>query len=873
MHPGGVFAVLLLLPWLPVLGAVEATAGNPQEPSLQQIENYEALVVRPSTTEVKRLAEIINPFPARKQGWIYGSIYEFHRNDNLDARNFFDPLGVPLPEYKRNQFGFTLGVEAFSKLNLLGTYEGLRIIKGSTLLSHIPTPAMKRGDFAELEFLLRDPASGEVFPENRIPEHRIHPVSRRLLSVLPDPNRPDPDRNHVNNDPLVRNQDSVTFRVDYQLFPGSKLVGNYWLSDGEQVHVHPLPSFGSTTQELDQTLRLSYSGSLGERILTSIQFRFDRSTNSTLSENAGRAGLLDSLGISGVSIRDLNDEGFPYFSLSGYSSFGDRTSPQTSVSNRYSLDGFFTFSFSDHRLRTGAEIDFLQANDNRSGGLRRGQFSFNGSFTGDAFADFLLGLPDSALRAIGDDRVDLRQTQWNVYIQDQWKITPKVELTVGLTYNFFGVPHSLNDRVSTFHPLLFEPPREGKIITAGSPEARRLGFDQPGTLVFPDRNDWSPRLALAYSPMGSNRLVLRGSFGIWYQPLSIRHFVSNLGRNFPFYFVDSAHSPPGTPLIDLGTPFQEALVTELTIRGIESHLRTGYTQFWDLALQNAVARNWNLEVAYRGRKGTGMTRVLPANVPLPGPGPLQPRRPNPDFGQFQIATSSGNYVGHELDVSAERRLSEGFSFRSGFEWNRTFSDDFSRAPANPRNLRAERSPAGWIPVRSFFLNYIVDLPLDQAQFLEAAGWAQWLFSGWRLSGVTEIQDGRPFTVWMRGDPNNDGLFGDRPDRLGPGVLNREARSIDRWFATEDFTAPPPFGFGNAGSNILTGPPYQSWDVSVIKRTRLNNGDTVEFRVEFFNAFNQVSFDDPDAVFGTSTFGKIFGARRAREIEFALKYSF
>ncbi|PYV15593.1 MAG: hypothetical protein DMG07_09435, partial [Acidobacteria bacterium] len=233
------------------------------------------------------------------------------------------------------------------------------------------------------------------------------------------------------------------------------------------------------------------------------------------------------------------------------------------------------------------------------------------------------------------------------------------------------------------------------------------------------------------------------------------------------------------------------------------------------------------------------------------------------------------YTREALELRVERRLTSGVSLKSGFTWSRTLNDLYRGYPSNPRDLRAERGPAYYTPAREFFLNYIVELPFGRGGKLlrNPGGCLQALIGGWRFSGVTHIQDGVPFDVSLPGDSNNDGLSKDRPDRLGSGRLDPAARSINSWFAVADFAEPPAYSFGNSGRNILVGPAYQNWDVSLIKQTRFADGQMVEFRVELFNAFNHVNFDLPYSVFGTSSFGEIFGARRAREIELALRYSF
>jgi hypothetical protein len=865
-----------------------------EETSLAAIQEYEVGLSETATVGSQTLSDLINPFPARKRGRFYGSLYEFHRNDNVDARNFFDPVGRPLPEYKRNQFGLSMGAFATETLTIQGSYEGLRIIQGSTLLSHIPTPEMKEGDFSGLDQEIVDPATGEPFLNNRIPEERISPVAKNLLSALPDPNRSDPDRNFVNNDPTVYNSDSLLFKVDYEFQEDSKLHFNYDLRDVNSARVHSLPLFNSSSEERYQSGSLAFNQALSARLITNVRLGVDRGSALAASRNSGSEGLLKSLGIPGVGVEDAVEEGFPDFRLSGYAGFGDNNSPNTWVRNSLYLDAAFTYALNNHSLRAGFEVWGRQLNNYRSDGLHRGRFIFNGFYTGDSFADLLLGLPSSAYRGIGSDRVDLRRKEWEVSLSDQWKLTPDFDVSFGVRYEYTPPLHSIRDNVSGFYPLLFEPPLDGEIIVAplryevpldnpdreaiiaASERASELGFDAAtsGSLIFPDRDNWAPQLGFAYNLLGANQLVLRGSHIVVYDSPSEWYFIRSLSRNTPFYYREGVEAPPTDPFIDLSNPFEAQAVPELTINGIEPDIKDAMVQYWQLELQNQIARHWHLRARYRGRKGTHMTRLIPGNVPLPGPEAIQPRRPNPDYGRFLIATHGGIYEGHSLTLSAERRLSKGFTFNSWFDWRRTFDDNVYGNPSNPRNLRAERAIVRWTPQKSFYLNYILDVPIGRGGFFgDVPSWSQWVLDGWRFSGITHIRAGRTFTVGMSGDPNNDGVSGDRPDRLGPGNLDPSERSIDRWFNTEDFSKPEQYGFGNAGRNILLAPGYHAWDVSVIKQTRLSDGDFLELRVEFFNAFNQVNFQRPEADFGTSLFGKIFGAERAREIQIGAKYSF
>jgi hypothetical protein len=848
------------------------------EKELANIRVTEVSVVPAGSTN---FSEVVNQFRVRKRGRFYGSLYAFHRNDNLDARNFFDPVGEPLPEFKRNQFGGSFGVMLFDRMHLFGTYDGLRINRGSTRVSHIPTLAMKSGDFSALAIPLRNPFSGEDFPNNQIPESMFHPVAQKILSTIPDPNRSDPDRNFVNNLPEVENQDTITGRIDYEFSEKTTVFGQYRYGSENGVEVADLPVFG-TNQEMErQELSVDITRRLGSTILTTFRLSFDRWEYSQLSKNAGQVGLLESLGIAGVATVDELDEGYPEVEIEGYidlGATGRNRSPRTFIRNEFGLNSSLSYTPGSHNVTIGSEIRLQQINNDRSGGLRRGAFGFSGTYTGDGFADFLLGIPDSATRAVGSDRADLRRYSWSVTIADNWRISRQFTVSASLTYSFFSPYRSVHDNVSVFSPFVFEPPVDGKLVVVGHTEAAAVGLSglKPGEAVYPDRNDWAPSLGLGYSPFGNNSLVFRGGYRISYDPMDSRDALNNLGRNYPFYYIEEADSPSDSPQLELSNPFEAAVPSELTIRGLDPFFRNAYIQNWQATLQTEFLRNWTLQLGYEGRKVTRASMEIPANVPLPGPGSIQERRPNSEFGRFEVTSSRGSSIGHTLNVEAERRFFSGFSCRAGFSWNRTFSDVFFGDPSNPRELRSERALYGYYPPRRVYLNYIWDLPFGPERTISTdwAGKLGFLLNGWRLSGITNFNGGRPFNPELPGDPNNDGVSGDRPDRINSGVLKGSEQSIDRWFATEAFIEPAPYTFGNSGRNILFAPPEQVWDISLIKTTRLSpNGSMVELRVQFFNAFNHVNFEEPDPTLGTSKFARIFGAREAREIEIAIKYSF
>jgi hypothetical protein len=376
--------------------------------------------------------------------------------------------------------------------------------------------------------------------------------------------------------------------------------------------------------------------------------------------------------------------------------------------------------------------------------------------------------------------------------------------------------------------------------------------------------------------MGNNKFVIRASYGWNYRYLDLMRTLPWIGRNYPFYWRETASSPDA-PEIDMSDPFQANAPAEIDIRALHPNMRSSYIQDWQLSIQNEFIQNWNIELRYSGTRALRVGVAAPGNVPLPGEGLIQKRRPNPNIGQFSFGDSSASTIGHALHAEMQKRLTRGFSIRSNFTWDRTFSNAVPGGnPSNPRDMRAERAVSGSIPPKRFTLNYIWDLPIGREQPI-AASWAgklRFLLEGWRISGITRIVSGNPFHPQLGGDWNNDGVSGDRPDRLGPGMLPGSEKSIAQWFAVGDFAYPEQYGFGNSGRHFLLNPGTNTWDISLIKQTRITEGGSVlEFRIQFFNAFNHTNFERPGTTLGTSTFGVITNAKDAREIEIALKYTF
>ncbi len=737
-------------------------------PDLEQIGAFEVGMDESWQIENVRTDEetalIVNPFTVRKRGQYYGSVYIYHRNDNFDAKNAFDVNRKP--EFKRNQFGLSFGALLWSKLKVFGSYDGLRIIRGSTNTSLVPTAAMKQGDFSSIPwkeqgFQIYDPFTGEPFENNRIPQSRIHPVASNLLSLFPDPNISGDGYNYINNDPDVQNNNSISTRVDYELSQRTKIFGTYSISDGDNKRAVDLPEFANTSTERRQDVAIDITHAFNPSRVLNIGLSFDREVSLTLSKHAFQDGLLASIGIEGVRVLDSTDEGYPKMDFRNYAGIGATSgfggfsgfgggfaggeSPETMHENRYGIDATYTYVRGSHSFTFGGELNITQLNNMRTWGTRRGQFGYSGFFTqdpritsedpdeqaeantnsGDDFAEFLLGIPYTATRGIGSDRSDLRQKSWRLWIRDSWKINRNFTLTMGLAYTFSPFFHSIKDNVSFFYPVVFEPPLDGEVIVTGSDRAKELGLNlDPGRAAFNDKNDWQPSVAIAYSPLGNNRLVLRGSYRIWNSDMNPFQALTYMGRNFPFFYHESAESPT-EPNIDIGNPFESAVVPALNFNTADPYLRNSFIQQREVSVQYEFLPNWSLELAYEGRKTDRNFRVIPANVPLPGPGDIQSKRPNPEYGLMEILKSDSSYSSNAMRALLTRRLTTIFSFSADFHWEKAITNSWgwmNADPNNPRDLNAERSVQGFRPLKRLSVNYIIDLPIGKDKFLSSQ-WA------------------------------------------------------------------------------------------------------------------------------------------------------
>jgi hypothetical protein len=836
----------------------------------------------------------------------HGSLFEFHRNGALDARNFFAPASESKPKYIRNQFGGSFGGPIKKDHSFFfADYEGTRSREGITRITNVPTLLERAGDFSQSRdifgnpvfvsnpFLPRDPVTFQLppcnavnqtgcFPGNRVPLAFQNAVGRSIAALYPLPNRNVPFQNFVSS-PIQRDRnDSFDARLDQQLTERTDLTVRY--SFGDRNLFEPftgqtfslVPGFGDTVSRRSQNAMAALTLVLTPNLVNETRAALSRVASSVTQEASRRN---QDLGLPVIS-PDARDVGLSFITVNGFSPLGDEgNNPQNSVTNIYQILDTASYGRGSHLIKFGLDLRFAQQNAFRDVESRgRIQFSPFAQISGNALADLLLGFPLLSSVAHVDNPQHLRTQSYNFFVNDSYRVTPRLTLTAGLRYELNTPPVDTTDRANVYNL------NTGTLVRVGTSGVPRGGFET-------DKNNFAPRVGLAWTVGAAERTVVRAGYGIYYDqsPLSPGEA---LYFNSPYFDNNIFFSLPGLPLT-LANPFPSFFPFPLpdSALAIQRDLRTAYMQHWNLNVQHEVRRNSVLEVGYVGSKGTNLLTARDINQPQPSvlpPGlPFVPR-PNPRFDDIDLLESRANSNYHSLQAKFQQRLSQGLAALVSYTWSKSIDDAsnfFSSAgdpnfPQNSYNTRAERGRSNFDVRHRFSASYSYDLPFGKGRrYLNDSGLAATLLSGWQSYGVVTLQSGRPFTVALVSELDNSGTgrsilgFGanDRPNVVGnPNLSNR---TPDQWFNQSAFSFPGPGTFGNAGRNILDGPGYQNVNASLVKNTTLSEHFNLQLRAEIFNLFNHPNFNLPDNFLGSPTFGRITSARDPRHIQFGAKLLF
>ena len=826
---------------------------------------------------------------------IHGSAYEFLRNNHFDAKNFFDNyFGQKQVPFKQNQYGLSAGGPLRkNKLFLFGNFEKLRSRQNNTLSANVPTPAQLSGNLTGLTStraggVIVDPLTGQPFPNNIIPADRISSVTKNFIKYTPVPNLTGAaGTNFVVGKSTNRDDDQYGIRADYQISASDTLFGRYTDFNSSLYHPGIGVLAGNLYPYAGRNMVAQETHVFSPRLLNVFKFGYNWDSVFNTWEPAPTS-LANAIGLK---INQAPAEyGLPGVGVSGGYYVGGGTGiNQGGVDHLAQFSDTLSWVRNRHNLSFGADVRIVHF-DERLGLSNNGAFSFTGQYTGSSVGDFLLGDFASASAQIGLGEGLWRSTSLNFFVQDDWKITSRLTLNLGLRYEydqpFYDPRHHEGYFDTSLDKFVVGISQQDSPIKRNIPQIS-YNPDLRKGIWFPDRNNFAPRFGFAYR-LGQST-ALRGGYGIFYSKTQGNElqfkvnapplvFAASLTGNptVPNFNWDrDAFPDPASPTFPVGTlaPFS-----------IDPRDRTPYLQQWNLGMEHTLGRNLVLELSYAGMKGTKLAERVNINQAyLPNPAnitPITSRRPFPDFGDILSSNFQENSIYNALQARLEKRFSGGLNFLAAYTWGHSI-DTASRGSGgswhqNAYNLRADRGSSDFDVRHRFTGSVVYELPLGRGKrYLSNAGaLANGLMGGWSVNAIVTFMTGNYFTVTVPGDRANVGGFPfQRADIATPGCdgnLSHGDRTINRYFNTGCFVTTPIGTFGNSGRNIVEIPGLNNWDISVVKEIPLRERIHAQFRGEFFNAFNHAQFGQPDLTVGDVLFGAIRGARDPRIVQLALK---
>lgn len=849
---------------------------------------------------------VINVVTKSGTNQFHGTAWEFLRNNVFDARNFFLPSTQKIAALRQNQFGIAAGGPVIrNRTFIFGNFDLARIRRGSFRTAFVPTDALRNGDFSGITTAtLIDPLTRTPFPDNRIPATRINPISAALAKYFPAPNGSSGTQNYINNLPSQDDQNNYLLRVDHRLTDHNDLMFRYGSQGVERFTPGTYASVGGVVQpQRFQGSVLGLTTSFTPTLLNEARFNYSRSINRTRGQNSGDP-LAANAGVPFAPTAGLG-AGFPTsisFSRSLVSNITE-TQPWFLTVNTFQWYDGITWIRDNHTLKVGADIRrsrsdaTLYSNSNNV-------YAFSGQFTGDGFADFLLGYPGSATLSLKEnDPARFRRTQQAYYVTDDWKATSNLTLTLGVRYEFNAIPKELKGLTPQFDPTLgggvggLRFPKQNKEaiawFQANRPDLPVAVLDRE-TLFRSDKNNFAPRIGFAWRPFGGDRTVLRGGYGIYYSSAQVNNLVQNSVTGPPAQMWPTYSSDPTTPTLSygglIGTSPDQALKTATygLLTGPEDKFLDGYTQQWSLSVARTLGSSWVLEVQYMGSKGTHLENLLDYNSTTAGPGALANRVPYQKWGRVAGFSSGAAANYNALLMNAEKRFSHGLQFKANYTWSKNLTKLGGRIAngnvtnvQDPLNTRNENGRSTDDLPHRFNANYSWELPFGKGRMVGADwnGFVQAVAGGWTVAGITTVRSGfylRPLVA--AANCNNSYFAACRPDVVGQYFLGGNGVDSPRWdrnafdypLNTSGGRPTRPQKLGNAGNNVLQSNGLINFDMSLQKNFLLREILRFEFRLESFNAFNHANFGDPNNNADNPLFGRVFTSANPRVNQLGLK---
>jgi carboxypeptidase family protein len=833
----------------------------------------------------RNAGSVVNVVTRSGTNALHGAAWEFNRDDALQARNVFAPANHAKPQLQQNQFGGSIGGPMIkNRLFGFGYYDGYRNTHGGTTTVPVLSDAQRVGSFGSTT--IRDPQTGLPFPDNTIPADRMSAAAVRLIDQFVPRANAGANR-YVASPNTTDNRDSFGARVDYQLSRGHSILGRYMRTETDA-------ETPAITTAIGNTSKATLSGFMGSDtfILSPNAINVARLSYNRIDAHPAITSGLNNEDY-GINVPGTNPlaQGLASIAITGFFNLGDAQQPFVKrLDEVVQFTDDFTWTRGNHGMKFGVDVrreHMLIAFINRP----NGDFTFASTFTGNAAADFLLGLPSQFRRTTTNQAQDGSGVLSSVYAQDEWRTGRHLTVTAGLRYELSTPFVDRNDALNAFHPGVQSqifPDAPAGLVYPGDPGVPR------GTYKT-DTNNVAPRLGAVYDLAGDGRTTIRGAWGIFYDAIA--------GQGD--FFQNGVLAPPFTPLVELNAP--PALITlsdpldavtggptrfppALTIIGWGEEFQTPYAHHFNATLQHQVGSHIGTEIGYVGSRGEHLPIFMEVNPGVFTPGQTtRGTRIFPAFALVRPTFSVARSKYDSLQTSVRMRQTHGVNLLASYTLG------LAKDHVSGLNIGGEPRPV--LPVTIG----------DEASFERALNleWGDALFDvrhrlvvsfgaalptphrmgalmehtvgGWQLNGIVQTQTGFPLSAT---DAGNNGLdirfLTNRPDATCD--PNADApHTIDQWFNTSCFVSRPLAATGerpgNAGRNTIRGPGFGSTDLSLVKNIDFGGRRRLQIRIEAFNVFNQTHFNNPGGALNTPNFGRITSAQDGRVMQLGIKYLF
>jgi outer membrane receptor protein involved in Fe transport len=838
----------------------------------------------------------------------HGALFEFNRNNVFDARSFFN---ADIPPLRQNQFGFVVTGPVYipklyngrNKTFFMANYEGSRRREGQDTFNFVPTQTELSGQFSST---IIDPATGKPFPNNVVPQGRFSRLANLAIQkFFPAPNVDLPQGNYRLTTSLPNDVDQQTYRLDQNLGKFGTIFArgtksNYSIS--ALGNLDPDPALGETFFVEDTTnWAVSHTITLGPNVVNQFRFGYLEATANQGGFPADQADI-DALGLTGV-FTGLSPPQRVYprigFSSGGYTQVGGATNAYT-ASNQPMWDfvDSLTWVHGNHTLGFGAEYRQWKLNRDLANEFL-GAYMFSGDFTGNPIADMLLGYYATAgvfqpggfttAGVVGNPR-SFNLKYFAPYVQDDWKVSPRLTLNLGMRWDFRTVPYETNDHMGWLNE---GNPQGGlciadkSLVEKGIADGVYYKYCGRRTPDDPSYMTFAPRFGFAYRPFGGDKTVVRGGYGIFWDSAELRetdgsadiypyvsrgNYVQTLGQTAAFQTTDALFPPiVQGPAVPADNTFIAVIISE--------HPRNPYVQQWSFSVQRQLNSNTTLEVNYIGNKGTHLLErrnINQAYAPVDPvhPAPVEDRRPFPNFVTYINSDWSGNSSYNSANVTLQHR-SGSLALTGAYTWAKAIDEKSAAAGIGSadtgwqgfldnHDTRRDRGLADFDVDQRLVGSFVYDLPFGRGKrFLSnTPRVVDILLGNWQLNGIATFQKGFPYPIFAADIGGLLDNYSNRADAVGDPSKGFH-QSIAEWFNTAAFAQPFQGVFGTSGRNILRAPGLNNWDVSLFKNFPITERVNLQLRLESFNTFNHAQWNTPDHNVTDAQYGQITSARPGR----------